>query len=204
MTPEQKHRLYIDELNYYFHELKCYGTIMEIMDDKYDLMFLEKIYNLLFLDIIDYHCDDPEYIAYKGLYYQNKKIYSLAKKYYSEAIEQENVLAMYLLGMFSEGKKKNYYLNMVHEYETRLGVSYKLNENTHWYTQVYQSLLPSLNPHEDRNHYLQKEFHPECPTTIKEIFDCINNITHYVCNEDTYCNNYYKKPRFNRGSFMQL
>lgn len=193
MTPEQKHRLYIDELNYYFHELKCYGTIMEIMDDKYDLMFLEKIYNLLFLDIIDYHCGNPEYLAYKGLYYQNKKIDSLAKKYYIEAIEQENVLAMYLLGMFSEGKKKDYYLNMVHEYETRLGVSYKLNENTHWYTHVYQSLLPSLNPHSDRGQYLQKEFHPECPTTIKEIFDCINNITHYVCNEDTYCYNFYKE-----------
>jgi hypothetical protein len=210
MTPEQKHRLYIDELNYYFHGLGCYGTIMEIMDDKYDLMFLEKIYNLLFLDIIDYHCSDPEYLAYKGLYYQNKKIDSLAKKYYIEAIEQENVLAMYLLGMFSKDKKKTYYLNMAREYETRLGVSYKASlqldrTNKELIDKVfpgeswakYRWIQPYAYEQSDKDqpfyrankndfHYLnslqvyQDLNHFRPLTTIYEIFNYINNILHYI------------------------
>jgi len=73
---------------------------------QYPIEFLRKLNKLLNEDIIDFECDDSNYIKQIGNYYKGRKNYENMKKYYLLAIEKGDGGAMNNLALFYAEIKK--------------------------------------------------------------------------------------------------
>ena len=132
MTQDEEYQLYLSELNYYFYTSPF--VLFMINNNQYTFIKLNKLYELLILDIIDYKSKDSDYITFKGVYYYCKNIKELAFQYWHKAIHDKNNLAMYFMALYWKDKNndlkyKNYIL-MAREYNN---------------SQAYLTILPSEN-----------------------------------------------------------
>jgi len=103
-------------------------------ENQYSIEILRKLDKLLNEDIIDFECDDSNYISAIGFYYELKDDYESAEKYYLMAIEKNcSVDSIYRLGSYYENgdvadydKMKKYYLMAIEKGHIR--AMYSLGE----------------------------------------------------------------------------